>query len=366
MSQHVLIIGLGLIGGSIALAIKKNHDVHITACDINEDQLKLAQSLNVIDSYSLDMEEAAQYADLIIVAAPVMQSETILDKLLSNTLKQGAIVTDVGSTKEILMRKADRFLDKGVVYIGGHPMAGSHKSGVAAAKAHLFENAFYILTKNDNIDESKLDQLKHWLAGTKAHFVKMTPWQHDRVVGMISHFPHIIAASLVHNVRRGEQETVDLRRLAAGGFRDITRIASSNPTMWRDIVLHNRDALLSLMDVWQTEMDAVRKMISHGSEEELHTYFQAAKEYRDGLPEKKKGAIPAFYDLFVDVEDESGVIARVTSILAEEKINLTNIRIIETREDIMGVLRLSFRSDPDRDGAKTLLEQHQFPCYIVD
>lgn len=365
MKRTVLIVGLGLIGGSIALSIRREHDVHVRGFDISEEQLKMALSLKVIDEAVSSIEKGVKEADLIIFATPVLRTEQLVLDLAQYDLKTGAIVTDVGSTKRRIVEQAACLKEKGVTFIGGHPMAGSHKSGVEAARAHLFENAFYILTPAEDTDIRVIIQLQNWLKGTKATFIELTPEQHDRLAGAISHFPHIVAASLVHQVSKIEGEDPLVSRLAAGGFRDITRIASASPTMWRDILLHNKESLLQLLDSWMKEMDAVKTMIEAESASDIYTYFQEAKAFRDGLPAREKGAIPAFYDLFVDVPDHPGVISDVTSILAQHQISLTNIRILETREDIMGVLRLSFRSEEDRERARYHLQQEMYETYMM-
>lgn len=365
MKRTVFIIGLGLIGGSIALSIRAEHDVHIRGFDISEEQMKMALSLKVIDSAAASIEEGVIDADLIVFATPVLKTEQLLQDLVDYKLKNGAIITDVGSTKRRIVEKAACLEDKGVTFIGGHPMAGSHKSGVEAAKAHLFENAFYIFTPAPRTDVRSIIQLQNWLKGTKATFIELTADQHDHLAGAISHFPHIIAASLVHQVAKLEEEDPLVARLAAGGFRDITRIASSSPMMWRDILLHNKESLLHLLKSWSEEMDLVREMIEQGNAEDIYAYFVEAKSFRDEMPIREKGAIPAFYDLFVDVPDHPGVISDVTSILAEHQISLTNIRILETREDIMGVLSISFRSEEDRERAQLHLNEQMYETYIM-
>lgn len=366
MSQRrVLIIGLGLIGGSIALAIKRQHNATIIGYDVNEVQAKLAKSLHVIDECTNSLAEGVKNVSLIVIATPVIETEKIIEQLASVSFDEEVIITDVGSTKTSIVSKAKMLHQDKVTFIGGHPMAGSHKSGVAAARAHLFENAFYILTPPDSCQEKDVDLLMDWLSGTKANFIRMSPKRHDKLVGVVSHFPHIIAASLVHQLATEENKEKDISRLAAGGFRDITRIASSSPVMWRDILLHNKEVLLSLFEKWEDEMNKVKQMIEKEDSDQIYNYFTDAKQYRDHLPERAKGAIPAFYDLFVDIEDTAGVIAHVTGILGERKISITNIRIIETREDIFGVLRLSFRSDEERQQAKSLLDEH-YETYILD
>lgn len=364
MKKRVFVIGLGLIGGSIALAIKRSHDVEVIGFDVNEERLRLAKTLYVIDDFVESIQDGAKEADLIVISAPVQQAEVIIEGLSEMELKPAVIITDVGSTKEQIVEKAKVLHKKGITFIGGHPMAGSHKSGVSAARAHLFENAFYIFTPTENTPLTKINELKDWLQGSKANFLILSPKEHDEIAGVISHFPHIIAASLVHQVAKIEAQNATVSSLAAGGFRDITRIASSSPVMWRDILLQNKETLSQLLEKWQVEMERVKEMIDSMDSDSIYNYFAEAKLFRDGLPIKQKGAIPSFYDLYVDVPDNPGAISEVTGILANEEISITNIRIIEAREDIMGVLRLSFRNEDDRKNAQVCLAQHQYESFI--
>ncbi len=365
MKKRVLIIGLGLIGGSIGLAIKREKDVTIIGYDVGVDQVKLAHSLHVIDEICTNFQREVEIADFIILSTPVTQTERLLGQMAEYSLKEGLIISDVGSTKEKIVQTSLQLKQKKVYFIGGHPMAGSHKSGVGSSRAHLFENAFYILTPTETTPRFVIDSLKDLLIGSKANFIEMTAAEHDNMAGLISHFPHIIAASLVHNVEYYESENHDISRLAAGGFRDITRIASSSPAMWRDITIHNRLPLLELFNKWMEQMERVRNLIEISDADQIYRFFEKAKTFRDGLPNKTKGAIPAFYDLFVDVPDFPGVISEVTGILAIHSISITNIRIIEAREDIYGVLRLSFQTDEDRIRAKNCLEEKKYETYVT-
>ncbi|MBD8070241.1 prephenate dehydrogenase [Bacillus sp. PS06] len=359
MKGNVLIIGLGLIGGSIALGIKKEHpNCQIFGYDINEEQRRLAKTLHVIDEIVDDLHKIIPISDFIFIAVPVKQTEMLLKDMEELEFKKNVIISDVGSTKVKIVEKAEGLRRRGITFIGGHPMAGSHKSGVVAAKAHLFENAFYILTPHDDQAQKEIAQLKYLLNGTKANFIILTPKEHDEVAGVISHFPHIIAVGLVHQARNYSENHHLVSRLAAGGFRDITRIASSNPIMWRDILLHNKESLLEMFDSWMKEMETVRHFIATDSSDQIYQYFASAKDFRDDLPTRTKGAIPSFYDLFVDVPDYPGIISEITGYLAESNISITNIRIIETREEIYGVLRLSFQSEEDRESAKLCIESN--------
>ncbi len=359
MNGRVFIIGLGLIGGSLALCIKKEHpESTIFGYDISRDNLKLAKMLGVIDEIASTIEAGAQTADLIIISTPVKETEKIIDLLSTLALEQHVLITDVGSTKSVVTNKSQVLLDKGITFIGGHPMAGSHKSGVSASKVILFENAFYLLTPHESIKEQVVQELLKWLQGTNAKFLIISPEEHDLLAGAISHMPHIVAASLVHQADHISERHELVTRLAAGGFRDITRIASSSPSMWRDILIHNKNVLIQLMNDWKQEMDKVLSLIKHERADELYDYFSRAKKVRDGLPQDQKGAIPAFYDLFVDVPDYPGVISEITGYLAKENISITNIRIMETREEIFGILAISFQTEADRIRAQKCIASY--------
>lgn len=359
LKGQVFIIGLGLIGGSLALAIKRAH-VHakIVGYDIDEENCRLAQKLGVIDETCHSIESGVSEADLIIIATPVNRAIEIIQEMANYPMKESVIITDTGSTKGTIVKAAHILKEKNKTFIGGHPMAGSHKSGVIAAKEILFENAFYLLTPMEDSVPEKVEHLKSWLSGTKAKFLSISPNKHDYITGVISHFPHIVAASLVHQADHAENGGNLVSRLAAGGFRDITRIASSSPEMWRDILLHNKDVLLQLLSDWYTEMKYVEGLLHRGDGSAVYEYFSRAKELRDRLPSKEKGAIHGFYDLFVDIPDYPGIISEITGYLAIEEISITNIRIIETRVDIYGVLVISFQTAEDRARAEKCIQHY--------
>ncbi|PAQ16188.1 prephenate dehydrogenase [Bacillaceae bacterium SAOS 7] len=367
MRGNVFIAGLGLIGGSLAKSIKTSHpQATIIGFDIRPQEMGLAEALHVIDQSASSFQAGAEQADLIILAAPVIQTEEMIRELMNFRLKEHVIVTDTGSTKKKIMTCAQALLNQGITFIGGHPMAGSHKSGVAAAKEHLFENAFYLLTPSTDVDEKQLAILKKWLEGTKAKIIELSAEDHDELTGVVSHFPHVVAASLVRQAESYNDQNALVSRLAAGGFKDITRIASSNPEMWKDISLHNKEVLLELLEGWQIEMNKVIDMLKEEKATDLFDYFHQAKEFRDQLPTQSLGAIPAFYDLYVDVPDYPGIISEITAYLAEERISITNIRILETREDVFGVLVISFQNDKDRMRAMSCIEkQTNYDLYLA-
>jgi prephenate dehydrogenase len=366
LKGRVFVIGLGLIGGSLALCIKKEHkEASIIGYDIHGEQARLAKMLGVIDTVADNIPDGAKDANLIIIAAPVNDTEGIIQVLSELPLNPDVIITDTGSTKRKVVAKAVSLERNGFTFIGGHPMAGSHKSGVSAAKEILFENAFYLITPGEYCQQSKVELLKNWLIGSKAKFLTISPENHDYLTGIVSHFPHIIAASIVRQTEKLAEADGLIPRLAAGGFRDITRIASSSPEMWKDILLHNREVLIELLNQWQDEMDWIKDLLEKEDSGAILTYFQQAKQFRDGLPSREKGAIPSFYDLFVDVPDYPGVISEVTGYLAKENISITNIRILETREEIYGVLVISFQTEEDRQRAEKCIRSYtSYPTSI--
>lgn len=366
MKKNVLVAGLGLIGGSLAQAIRRTHDVHITGFDTNLEALERAKILGIIDHATNVLSDGAKDADLIVLAAPVNAILDLIEQLSEIDLKPGVLVTDVGSTKRQIIQKATLCLGDRCTFIGGHPMAGSHKSGVAASQPTLFENAYYFIISNGNGHGEQAEDLQWWLAGTHAKFLSVTPEQHDDIVGIISHFPHIIASGLVHHLKNHPEQTIGLRGLAAGGFRDITRIASSDPVMWQDIISNNRDIMLELFASWDLEMDRIKKILIDNDKEQIKTFFSEAKSYRDDFPEKQKGAIPAYYDLHVDIADQPGAIAKVTDLISKAGLSLTNINIIELRENIFGVMQLSFPTMTERDQAMSVLRSHHYKTYLND
>ncbi|MER2035401.1 prephenate dehydrogenase [Mammaliicoccus vitulinus] len=350
--QRIFIVGLGLIGGSLIQNIKFHHpNIHITGYDYFEKYSDIALSMKMIDEIATDFDSSARNADLIILATPVQQSIEYGNRLLEIDTKPGLIVTDTGSTKLGLSSLESKLLKKNIHLIGGHPMAGSHKSGVINSKKHLFENAYYVLIFDRKENEAAYSEVKHLLEHTKAKFIKMSAKEHDYVTGVVSHFPHVIASSLIHMNEENTQVSDYVKTLAAGGFRDITRIASSNADMWRDITLENREHLVTLMENWIEQMEHTKEMIQEGNPALIHDFYQSAKTYRDKLPIKEQGALTSTFDLYVDIPDKPGMISEVTRILGQNHISITNIRILEVREDIMGALRLSFKSSNDRDRA---------------
>ncbi|MDQ0805648.1 prephenate dehydrogenase [Priestia megaterium] len=283
MKTRVLLIGVGLIGGSLALAMKKHRHVTVVGADINTNEVQVANQLGIVDYVAEDIKTEAAQADYIVLATPVEYTTAWIHDLSTWKLKETVIVTDVGSTKGEIMKAAEALNKKRIPFIGGHPMAGSHTSGAVNARADLFCSARYILTPFENEQKEKIDALMHLLEPTGAQFVLLDAATHDQITGVVSHLPHVIATSLVRQVKGYSAQNHLVTEMAAGGFRDITRIASSNPHMWRDILKQNRSMLLTLLDDWMKEMEQVKLLVEKGDGHELFDYFSDAKEFRDSL-----------------------------------------------------------------------------------
>lgn len=364
MTRTIVIAGLGLIGGSLAKGMAKSDQNHIIGFDLNDESLQYAIINGIIHEATSDFSEAAQQADFIILAAPISESIRLMGILNDISFKQNVIVSDVSSVKNTIIAAADNLTNDKITFIGGHPMAGSHKKGIQAAKGHLFENAIYVLTPSFRSTSAKINALKDLLVNTKSNFIILNPNDHDEMTGVVSHFPHLIASSLVHQARKWEETHAFLPNLAAGGFRDITRIASSNPELWQDIFFHNREKMAQLLEEWITEMQFVKKLVDDNEKEDMISYLQHAKTYRDGLGTSDKGAIPAFYDLYIDIRDQTGAIASVAQLLADKNISINNIQILEMREGITGVLRLSLPTKNAQKESSDLLKSYGYEIMI--
>ncbi|GAB6929976.1 prephenate dehydrogenase [Paenibacillus sp. JCM 10914] len=355
MTKHISIFGVGLIGGSLALCFKGKPGVTVTGYAHNQDYADQVIAKDVVDHVTLSVEEAAQNADVIFLCVPVGSLEEYMIRLSQLTLKPGCIITDVGSTKASIAACASQLVLQDAYFIGGHPMAGSERSGVGAASTVLFENAYYVLTPSAHVPQEKLDVLEDLLSYTRAHIVKVEPKLHDEIVGAISHLPHVIAVALVNQISHYNEENPLYRTLAAGGFRDITRIASSDPIVWRDILLNNRNVMLSLLRDWNDGIQTFMEMLQGGDGAAIEEAFRSAGSFRSELPERRKGMIVSQYDLYIDVPDHPGIIGRIATELGTNSINLSNMQIIESREDVPGVMRLSFRNELEQERAKSLL-----------
>ncbi|PTM58692.1 prephenate dehydrogenase [Desmospora activa] len=365
--KQATVIGIGLIGGSLALGLKERGGVTVHGYDASPETVAKAEALGIIDHGHTSLEAAVREADVVFLAVPVGVASAILTELAQLPLQDQCIISDVGSTKGDILRTAVSHPALAARFIGGHPMAGSHQSGVEAARAHLFENAYYVLTPLVDTSMDQVRRLSECLeCSTGARLVIMKADHHDRVVGAISHLPHVLAAALVNQVAGYNQENEWYHRLAAGGFRDLTRVAASDPVMWRDILLSNREALLELLADWTSEMEAIQRAIQQGEGATIESFFQEAKQAREGLPERKKGVIQPSWECYVDLPDRPGGIGEVTTLLGREEISIVNIGVMQSREGRPGALRLVLADQEQWSRAKACLSQNGYSIFDPD
>ena len=288
MSDNLLIprlaiIGVGLIGGSLSLALKEAGAVgEVIGCGRGKPNLEKAIELGVIDSYRRDPSEAVKGADVVFLATPVQTLGLVTQQCLPG-LKPGAIITDGGSVKGDVVKAIEPLLPEGVHFVPGHPIAGTENSGAEAAFPSLYHDKRCILTPTENTDPQALELIEQMWRVVGSDVVRMSLEKHDKVLAAISHLPHMVAYSLVNAVGSYDHYEENILEYSAGGFRDFTRIASSDPTMWRDIAETNRDALLEMMGQFEKSLAELKTDIAEGNGEKLFEFFLRSKQLRDAI-----------------------------------------------------------------------------------
>lgn len=358
MSLNILIVGVGLIGGSLGLALKNLPSLNkIMGADNNQEALKKAIDLGAID-YCTSLAEGAMSADIIILCTPVGAFAEITEEI-KDLLKPGTIITDTGSTKELAMNLLAE-MPAHVFVIGGHPMAGGEASGIINADKYLFENAVYVLTPAENTPPAAVKKLREIISVTGARIMVMEAKIHDEIVAVISHIPHLLAAALV-NLTKADPVRL---AMAAGGFRDTTRIASSDPQLWQQILLSNRDSVVKYMDILIAELGECRSLLNNGNEAELLAKLKKAQEIRDMIPHMRKGLMPGFSDVICIVPDKPGIIGDLGSILGKKEINIIDLEILHVREGDGGTIRIGVPSYDDACQAVGELKKQNIKAWL--
>ncbi|HEX3078510.1 MAG TPA: prephenate dehydrogenase [Lachnospiraceae bacterium] len=359
-------IGFGLIGGSIARAMKQmNNNCTIIAYNYYKDKsnpnLEEALADHTIDVIHTELAVNFARCDIIFLCCPVLTNIKYL-KELKSIVKPDCIITDVGSVKgNIHLAVTELGMDE--YFIGGHPMAGSEKTGYQNSSSTLLENAYYILTPTEVIEKWKIDTLYQLVKEIGALPLILDCNEHDDIVAAISHVPHIIASTLVNMVQDSDDEQEKMRLLAAGGFKDITRIASSSPIMWQNICLTNTDSIVKFLKIYIHSLEDMVESLTLADEESLYRLFDSAREYRDSIPTKNVGLFKQVYEVYLDIIDEAGAIATIATILASNNISIKNIGIIHNREFQEGVLRIEFYDEQSSTQAVTLLKKYRYAIY---
>ena len=334
-------IGLGLIGGSIAKAIRRYYpDYEIVAFDKNRETLALATQESIINVACTSIDDNFRGCNYIFLCAPVAFNTAYLKQMMPY-LHDDMILTDVGSVKTPIH---DEIIRLGLedYFIGGHPMAGSEKSGFANSKPILIENAYFVLTPSAKVAKKKVDAYASFVESLRALPIVLDYHEHDIVTGTISHLPHIIAASLVNFVRDTDTKDELMKTLAAGGFKDITRIASSSPTMWEHICAQNQSNISQILGNYIETLNEAKKLVDAGDSQGIYDMFDHSRNYRNSMPNGSAGPIKRAFEIYCDIPDEAGVIATIATILASNALSIKNIGIVHNREFEEGVLRIEF------------------------
>ncbi len=281
---NLAIIGIGLIGGSFGLALKNRlgDDVHITGLCRTQASMDAAVARGAVDEASADIEKVVKDADVIYLSTPVLQIVPMVEKLLP-FVKEGAVLTDAGSTKSYLWDTIRPLLPPHIYYVSGHPMTGKEKSGVEAADKDLFLNKCYVILEETTAPKDVYDRVVDLIRLTGANLTTLSTMKHDRCASLISHVPHITAAALVTLLAENPEDDEDSLKLAGGGFKDTTRIASSNADMWADICMTNGTAIEAHLAQMKKILGDVADAIHRKDRDAVHDYFAAAKKRRDNI-----------------------------------------------------------------------------------
>ncbi len=284
---QLAIIGVGLIGGSLGLCLKDRmgDDIYITGLSRTEKSMTAALMRGAVDMASADLEAVVKDADIIFLSPPVLQIVPMVKRMLPY-LKKGAILTDAGSTKQYVWEHLKKILPPDIYYVSGHPMTGKEKSGVQAADKDLFVNKCYVIVEDTGAPAAVLDRVISLLRLTGANLTTLDIAKHDRCASVISHVPHVTAAALVTLLNRSQGDMDSCLKLAGGGFKDTTRIASSNSDMWADICMTNPVAISTHLRNLQGILGEVIGAIERGDRQAVYDYFAAAKERRDQILDK--------------------------------------------------------------------------------
>ncbi len=361
-AKTATVIGLGMIGGSLAKALRRTSCIKaVIGIDTCRETLDTALFEGVLDRAYTDIDVHITDSDIVFVCTPIDRIPELVEKV-SKKVKQNCVITDTGSIKGSLISRVEN-IPGDFTFIGGHPMCGSEKSGYEASKGHLFENAYYILTPCAKTVKPALDLMEKIIIEIGGIPVIIEDEEHDIITGAISHVPHVISAALVNLVSQLDCSKGYMKKLAAGGFKDITRISSSSPDMWQNIVLNNKYHVKNILNKFVGQVEQLLGWLDGGKQEEILDFFKSAKEYRDRFTTKNVGLITPFYDISVDIEDKPGEIGKLATLLGGNHINIKNINVANSREYGQGCLIVTFSDSKSVDEACDVLNQNGYTVY---
>lgn len=336
--MRVALLGTGLIGGSLGLSLRKLPDVEeVVAYDLDPAVRAEAVNLGAAHRQAGSPAEAVRDADFVFVATPVGKIPKVIEEARGG-LRLGAVLTDVGSTKSRVVLEVENLRVEGATFIGGHPMAGTEDEGIGAADPTLFQGCWWILTPTERVNADAYRALHLLITRLGAQVMALDPRRHDDLLAVISHLPHLTAAALMNLAAERGKEHAGLLSLAAGGFRDVTRVAASNPDIWLDICSENATAIAAVLREFARRLEDLGDLVEAGNREELRERFLSARTARRELPGRRAGGESV--EVLMPVPDRPGVLSEVTTTVGNLGVNIEDLQITHAEEGGRGTLRL--------------------------
>jgi prephenate dehydrogenase len=350
--RRAQLIGTGLIGGSVGLALRA-HGWHVSGTDVDPDRAGRALAMGALDAVGDDLA-----AEIAIVATPAGEVPAVARRLLGDGARRAdLVVTDVCGVKASVVAAVDH-----PRFIGGHPMAGSEQAGLDGADPELFTGAAWVLTPTAATDLDAFAAVQAMVGSLGADVVALSPADHDRLVAMVSHVPHLVAATLMNAAARGAEEDAALLRLAAGGFRDMTRVAAGQPGIWPDVCAENAEAITAALDLLLADLAEMRRAVAEGDRAGLLSVLERASAARRNLPARATRP-ERLAELRVPVPDRQGVLAEITALAADQVVNIYDIEIAHSAEGPRGVLVLVV-DVADADGLRRAIVERGYRCTV--
>jgi prephenate dehydrogenase len=360
--HSIAILGTGLIGGSIGLALRSRWpDAEVVAFDVTP-AARRAVAVGAASRAADSVEGAVRDAEVVVLGAPLAASLTLLDEAALH-VKRDAFVTDVGSVKAPIVARASRVLPRHATFVGGHPMAGAEHGGIEHADALLFENATWVLcpagagSLSADAARAHFGPVVDLVEAVGGRPLIMDASRHDRIAAAVSHLPQLLSVALVNEALGGDPGA---QTLAAGGFRDMTRIASSPFAMWREILDANHDAVDAVLDRLGRRLDQMRRAVSSGDWDYLADAFVASSDLRALVPAGRKGFLAPLADVIAPAADRPGTLLAMVRALSEAKLNVSDVELLKVREGEHGVFRFGFASEADAEAAVRALHAARF------
>jgi prephenate dehydrogenase len=361
--SRIALIGLGLMGGSMGLALRDaNPTLEIIGMD-EPSVVDQALRRGAITASATSATEAVEDADIVILATPLSVTLGLLDEI-GRKLKPGTLVHDICSVKSPVAACAEGALDNDVLFVGGHPMTGSEKSGIRHADGLLFENATYVLCPSDStVGSEAYAELQRLLSSIGARLLEMDAQVHDRIAARVSHLPQLLSVLLVNLASSSRKQDRNLLDLAAGGFRDMTRIAGSPFPMWHDILAGNREEVLSALADFEGLLSDLRADLASNTLDAVGERFRDAEQTRNFIPSDRKGFLQPLADVYVFTSDRPGALVDMTSALHTADLSIKDIELLRIRENTGGTFRIGFETPSEADAAVRALSEAGFLSY---